>query len=103
VTRRWWRRKAQPAPDAIPADQPSADVPADLIAWAQVVDVSRLPDTTVRWSEDYLRRYRHMNLSSSREEGYRLVAVIETHVTPPPPIDAYPLDVIATVLTVRRR
>ena len=83
-----------PGPDA---------VRPDLLAWAQVVDVSRLSDKTVRQSEDYLRRYRRMTLGGSREEGFRLLGVIEAQVSPPPPVGIHPLDVIATVLAVRRQ
>jgi len=113
MTRRWWRRTARPGPDtvldqagpdAVLADQPDPDtVRPDLLAWAQVVDVSRLSDKTVRWAEDYLRRYRRMILGDSQEEGFRLMSVIEAQVSPPPPVGVHPLDVIATVLAVRRK
>lgn len=112
MARRWWRRTAQPDSDAVPdqagrdaaPDQGGPDaVRPDLLAWAQVLDVSRLSDTNVRWAEDYLRRYRRMILGSSREEAHRLLAVIETQVSPPPPPAVHPLDVIATVLAVRRQ
>jgi hypothetical protein len=113
MTRRWWRRTARPgpdavldqaSPDAVLADQPDPDtVRPDLLAWAQVVDAARLSDKTVRWAEDYLRRYRRMTLGFSREEGFRLWSVIKTQVSPPPPVGVHPLDVIATVLAVRSK
>jgi hypothetical protein len=113
MTRRWWRRTAQPGPDAVLdqagpdavlADQPDPDtVRPDLLAWAQVVDVSRLSDKTVRQAEAYLRRYRRMTLGGSQEEGFRLMEIIEARVSPPPPVGVHPLDVIATVLAVRRK
>lgn len=104
MRKRWWQRAAQPGPDAVPPDQPGPNgVPPDLLAWAQVVDVSRLSDKTVQEAEDYLRTYRHMMLQVSREAGLRLMAVLEAQVSPPPPVDAQPLDVLATVLAVRRR
>ena len=78
-------------------------VPPDLLVWAQTVDVSRLSDRTVRQVERYLRGYRHMTLADSREEGFRLGAAVEAQVSPPPPVDAQPLDVLATVLAVRRK
>lgn len=115
MTRRWWRRAAQPDPGAVP-DQGSPDaipgpdavvrtetVRPDLLAWSQVLDVSRLSDATARWAEDFLRRYRRMVLGSSQEEAFRLLSVIETQVSPPPPIGIHPMDVIATVLAVRRQ
>ena len=97
---KFWRRKAQQ--DTRNA-QP-ATVPADLVAWAREVDVSRLSDKTVRDAEDYLKMYRHMNLDLSRQQmGWRVIAAVEAQVTPSPPADAQPLDVIATVLALRRK
>ena len=97
---KFWRRKAQQ--DTRNA-QPAA-VPADLVAWAREVDVSRLSDKTVRDAEDYLKMYRHMNLDLSRQQmGWRVIAAVEAQVTPSPPADAQPLDVIATVLALRRK
>jgi hypothetical protein len=104
MRRRWWQRSAQPSPDAVPAGQPAPEaVPPDLLAWAQAVDVSRLSDRTVRQVERYLRGYRHMTLYDSQEEGFRLRAAVEAQVSPPPPEDAQSLDVLATVLAVRRK
>jgi hypothetical protein len=96
---RFWRRKAQQ--DTRDA-QPAA-VPADLVAWAREVDVSRLSDRTVRDAEDYLEGYRHMNLDLSQQMGWRVIAAVEAQVTPSPPADAQPLDVIATVVALRRK
>lgn len=94
----------KPDPAASPAVQERLDTAElDLFLWAQVVDVSGLPDKTIRWCEDYLRRYRHMMLGASREEANRLFAVIETRVSPPPPPFVAPLDVIAAVVEVRRK
>jgi hypothetical protein len=39
-----------------------------------------------------------MNLDLSQQMGWRVIAAIQTQVTPPPPADAQPLDVVATVL-----
>lgn len=95
---KFWRRKAQDTRNA----QPAA-VPADLVAWAQEVDVSRLSDQTVRDAEDYLKMYRHMNLDLSQQMGWRVIAAVETQVTPSPPADARMVDVLATVLALRRK
>jgi hypothetical protein len=96
---KFWRRKAQQ--DTRNA-QPAA-VPADLAAWAREADVSRLSSQTVREAEDYLNKYRHMNLELSQQMGWRVMAAIEAQVTPSPPPFAQPLDVIATVLALRRK
>ena len=104
MRRRWWQRSAQPSPDAVPTGQPAPEaVPPSLLAWAQAVDVSRLSDKTVRKMERYLRGYRHMTLAASQEEGFRLRAAVEAQVSPPPPVNAFPLDILATVLAVRRK
>ena len=104
MRKRWWRRAAQPGLDAVPTGKPVPDaVPPDLVAWAQVVDVSRLSDRTIRAVEGYLRGYRHMTLAASQEEGFRLLAAVEAQVSPPAPADAQPLDVLATVLAARRK
>jgi hypothetical protein len=92
---RWRRRTAKPAP----ADA----VSKDLVAWAQVVDASGLSEKTVQDAEDYLRTYRRMTEFAREELAFRLMATVETQVNPPPPIGVVPLDVLATVLSVRRR
>jgi hypothetical protein len=78
-------------------------VPPSLLAWAQAVDVSRLSDKTVRQVERFLREYRHMTLNDRQQEGFRLRDAVEAQVSPPPPVDAHPMDVLATVLAVRRK
>jgi hypothetical protein len=92
---RWRRRTAKPGP----ADA----MPKDLVAWAQVVDASGLSGKTVQDTEDFLRTYRRMTEFAREELAFRLVAAVETQVNPPPPRDAAPLDILATVLSVRRR
>jgi hypothetical protein len=94
VTRKRAPRRAAPGPDA---------VPPNLLAWAQVADASRLSDQTVKDAEGYLRDYRHMNAFVRDEAAFRLVSVVAAQVSPPPPIDLAPLDILATVLALRRR
>ena len=93
-----WRRTLHPRP---PHAQPA--VPETLAAWAGQVDVSRLSDRTFQDAEDYLKGYRHMNLDLSQQMGWRLIAAVEAQVTPSPPAGAQPLDVLATVLALRRK
>jgi hypothetical protein len=102
VIKRWLRRTSEPGPPDAAPDTPLNAVPADLLTWAQAVDVSRLPDKVVQDAEYYLRRYRRMPLEVSQQMGLGLMAAVEAHVSPPPPADAAPLDVLATILAVRR-
>jgi hypothetical protein len=44
-----------------------------------------------------------MNLDLSQQMGWRVIAAVQAQVTPPPPPFAQPLDVIATVLALRRK
>ena len=96
VRMRW--RRTSPGPQRRPNT-----VPRDLLAWAGVVDVSRMSDHTVKAAADYLREYSRMNVFARGEVGRRLVAVIETQVSPPPPLDGMPSDIMEAVLAVRRR
>jgi hypothetical protein len=95
--KRWapWRRRT-PRPDPDP-------VRPDLLAWAQVLDVLRLSERTVQQIEEYLRTYRRMTEFPREELAFRLVRVIRTEVSPPPPITLPPLDIFGTVLAARRR
>jgi hypothetical protein len=95
------RSSKRKLPDVPP---PALDVVApDLLAWAQVVDVSRLTDDTPRKAEWYLRKYRLLNWSERREVSLRLVSVVAAQVTPPPAVTISALDIMATVLRVRQR
>ena len=48
--------------------------------------MSRLSSQTVREAEDYLNKYRHMNLELSQQMGWRVMAAIEAQVTPRRPL-----------------
>ena len=95
---KFWRRRVQQGP---PHAQPA--VPADLVVWAGEVDVSRLSGKTFQDAEYYLKGYRYMNLDLGQQMGLRVIAAVEAQVTPSPPGDAQPLDVLATVVALRRK
>jgi hypothetical protein len=104
---RFWRRAAS-GPNADPNPDPGSDpgpdpVRAELLAWAQAVDVSGLSDKNAKQAESYLRDYRRMNVSARREWGFRVRDAIATQVRPPPPVTIPPLDVMATVVAARRK
>jgi hypothetical protein len=83
--------------------QGSDRISADLQAWAATVDISGLSDRTARLADKYLRTYRHTNWFVRREGAARLMAVISSEVSPPPPLSLNPLDVFATVVTMRNK
>ncbi len=75
----------------------------DLLAWSQVVDVSRVTEHTAKAAEEYLRDYVRMTRLAGREYGLRLVSLLETQISPPPPLSLRPSEIVATVLAVRRK
>jgi hypothetical protein len=94
-----WRRETAPDPRPEP-DQPSPE----LLAWAAALDVTSLSDKTAKAAERFLRDYRHMTtLGARRESALRLRAAIEAQVSPPPPATVSSMDVIATVISARRK
>ena len=102
-----WR---QAAPDpSITATVSTSDasvsrVSPSLLAWADALDATGLSDDTVASSERFLRDYRRMGtLNARREIALRLRSLIESEVTPRPPVSASSMDVIATAVSVRRR
>jgi hypothetical protein len=101
--KRWQRRKADNEPQGPMPWLPKNPLPAHVLAWAEAVDVSRMPDRTIREAESYLKSYRFLPLADRQELTWRLMSVIQVHVSPPPPLDAQPLDVFAIVLAARRR
>ena len=115
-----WRRQAVPTPGPTPGPAPSPDptpgpsptpgpgpdpdrVSPVLLAWANAMDPTLLSDKTAKDAERFLRDYRHMNLFARREGAFRLRSLIEAQVSPPPPISISSMDVIATVVSARRK
>ncbi len=74
-----------------------------LQAWASVVDVSGLSDEVAADIDNFLQSYRDMPWYSRREMGFRLVSIVSSQVSPRPSEFINPLDVLATVLTLRER
>jgi hypothetical protein len=93
-----WRR--QTAPSSTPGQDP---LPAELLTWANALDVTMLSDKTVKDAERFLRDYRHMPLYVRREAALRLRSVIAAQVTPPLPPTVGNMDIIATVVSAHRR
>lgn len=98
-----FRRLLGRTDNAPQAPVPPDALPADVLAWSEVVDVSRLSDKVIRDFEYYLKNYKYMPLGDRQELGWRLISLVQSHVSPPPPLDAQPMDVLAIVLAARRR
>jgi len=110
-----WQRRAEsnasPGEAAFTPDQAAADqepssagpVSADLLAWAQAVDVSRLSDRTLKQAERFLRDYPRLNYLARREHGLRLRTLVERQVSPPPPATIAVPDIAATVVSAWRK
>ena len=98
-----WRRSVEPGPGPGPGPNPDPVSPA-LLAWAAAVDVTLLSDKTAKSAERFLRDYRHMSsLAARREIALRLRAAIEAQISPIPPATISSMDVIATVMSARRK
>jgi hypothetical protein len=78
-------------------------LPAALLAWAQAVDVSLVTEHAARAAEEYLRDSPGMSTRTRHEFGLRIVSLLETQVSPAPPVSVMPSDLAAAVLAVRRR
>ena len=113
-----WRRQAAPDPSiaattsasTVSASNASAskasasEVSPSLLAWANALDATRLSADTVASAERFLRDYRRMGtLNARREIALRLRSLIESEVSPRPPVSASSMDVIATAVSVRRK
>jgi hypothetical protein len=98
---RWRKQRDLPLPAL---DAESDEIPAALRDWSQALDVGRVTNHTVREAEYYLGRYRRMAPNARIEAEFRLMAMLTSQVTPPPPPSVAPLDAVATVLRkVRER
>jgi hypothetical protein len=97
-----WRRQTPHTPRPTPGPEPELVWPT-LENWASALDVSGLSEKTAQDAERFLRDYRRMVLPTRYELALRLRTQIEAQVTPPPPVTITAMDVIATVLSARRK
>jgi hypothetical protein len=97
-----WRRQTPHTPSPAPSPGPELVWPS-LQTWANALDVTTLSDKTAQDAERFLRDYRRMTLPVRWELALRLRSAIEAQVNPPPPATVTSMDVIATVLSARRR
>jgi hypothetical protein len=74
-----------------------------LLNWANALDVTSLSQETASEAERFLQSYRRMPLYVRREIALRLRSVIAAQVSPVPPPTVGSMDIIATVVSLRRR
>jgi hypothetical protein len=74
-----------------------------LLNWANALDVTALSQETMSAAERFLHDYRRMTLGVRREVAFRLRSAMEVQVNPVPPATIGSMDVIATVVSARRR
>jgi len=92
-----WRRRQREQSDNDQVVNPL------LEAWARQVDVSGVSDQVASDIERFMRSRPRMLWSERRELAFRLVSVVSAQVSPPPSEFINPLDVLATVLTLREQ
>ncbi len=84
-----------------PALPPNAPLlPTALDAWAQVADVTRLPDRVARRCAQFVRQADRMELGARVRQAALLAAEVRPYVSPVPPVDAETL--VRGAVAVRR-
>jgi uncharacterized RDD family membrane protein YckC len=78
-------------------------MPFELVGWAQVSDIGRIPDPLAIAVRQFLSRAGRMHLDSRRTMAYAMARELSTYVAPPPPPATHPEAYLAAVLAERRR
>ena len=80
-----------------------AVMPPPLAAWAQTLDLSRLPDDLALSVRSFLARAAQMSETSRADLGNRLTAAVASVTAPPPPPGTPGWAYLTAVLAERRR
>ena len=80
-----------------------AVMPPPLAAWAQTLDLARLPDDLALSVRSFLARAPQMNESARADLGNRLAAAVGAMTAPPPPPGTPGWAYLTAVLAERRR
>ena len=78
------------------------EVAPSLAAWADTIDIRRLPDGLALTVRQFLTRAPGLHPSSRDELGRSLAAELMPFVSPVPPAGTHPEAMLSTVLAVRR-
>jgi len=80
-----------------------AVMPPPLAAWAQTLDLSRLPDDLALSIRSFLARASQRSEASRADLGHRLATAVASVTTPPPPPGTPGWAYLTAVLAERRR
>lgn len=81
---------------------PPLHMPPELVGWAHVVDVSRLPGTLAWRTRQFLNTGAQLAPGIRQAQGQALAAEVGAHVSPPPPEGTHPERFLAAVMVIRR-
>ncbi len=78
-------------------------MPPGLQAWANGLELARLPDNVALTARQYVSRYSELAPEAREQMGQRIATAVAAHVSPPPPSQTPPVTYLAAVLAERRR
>ncbi|WP_433252345.1 RDD family protein [Streptosporangium sp. CA-135522] len=82
---------------------PPLAMPPQLAAWAQTLELSRLPESVAATARQYLTRWHDLSPAVQHEMGVRIATEMSAFVSPPPPSGVPPFAYLTAVLAERRR
>lgn len=88
------------SPKSLPAPP---DVPEALSVWAEQLELSRLPDTTVNAARQLVQRYPVLQAYPRQQLAQDLARQVAARTAPAPPIQLEPIDFLAAIVAERRR
>lgn len=91
------RERAPQAADPLP------DIPPQLVSWASMAELSRVPDDLALSARSFLSRYAELQPSARETLGGRLAGTMAQYVSPPPPPGTPAWGYLAAVLGERSR
>lgn len=91
------RERAPQAPDPLP------DIPPQLVSWASMAELSRVPDDLALSTRSFLSRYAELQPAAREALGGRLAGTMAQYVSPPPPPGTPAWAYLAAVLGERSR
>jgi uncharacterized RDD family membrane protein YckC len=78
-------------------------MPYELVGWAQLSDIGRIPDPLAIGVRQFLSRAPSMHLESRAAMAHAMARDLSSYVAPPPPPGTHPEAYLSAVLAERRR